>query len=145
VNQSPVIVIDDDQDDLELIVEAAKAVEVDRPIICMSSGDELMAYLENGHEAPFVVLCDVNLPRESGFDIRQKIADRKDLKYKSVPFIYWSTSGSEQQVQRAYDSLAQGFFIKPSSYEDLCHCLKVIIDYWTASRHPKSVNRSDHS
>jgi CheY-like chemotaxis protein len=136
---NPILIIDDDEDDLEIIKDAAKHLNLGRPIHYFNSGNELEQYLINGNKAPFLIICDVNLPQQSGFEVKKRIAENPELKYKSVPFIYWSTAASEKQIQYAYDLPVQGFFFKPSNFDDLCATLKTIVDYWHKSQHPKQV------
>jgi len=136
---NPILIIDDDEDDLEMIEEAAKCITLDRPIHFFRTGDELEQYLKKGNKAPFLIISDVNLPQENGFELKKRIAGNPQLKYKSVPFIYWSTAASEKQIQYAYDLPAQGFFFKPSNFDDLCATLKTIVEYWQKSQHPKQV------
>jgi CheY-like chemotaxis protein len=137
---SPILIIDDDLDDLEMIKEAAEKVNIKRPIHFFSSGKEFMDFLKETSHAPFLILSDVNLPSETGFDIRKRIYDDAQLRYKTVPFIFWSTAASEKQIQFAYDLPAQGFFVKPSNFEDLCATFKDIVNYWQKSLHPKRIN-----
>jgi CheY-like chemotaxis protein len=122
-----------------MIEAAAKYLKLDRPIHFFRTGDALEHYLKEGNKPPFLIISDVNLPHRSGFELKKKIAENKELKYKSVPFIYWSTAASEKQIQYAYDLPAQGFFLKPSNFEELCATLETIVDYWLKSQHPKKV------
>lgn len=101
MEESPILVVDDDADDLEMIEEAAKRIDISRPIHYFRSGNELLHFLKNDPVAPFFILSDVNLPGETGFDIKKRIQDDQELKYKSVPFIFWSTTASEKQIQYA--------------------------------------------
>ncbi len=139
MDENPILIIDDDQDDLELIKEAGAYLKIIHPIVFFKSGTELKKYLKTASKAPFLIICDVNLPSEDGFAIRKQLIDNKDLKYKSIPFIFLSTAASEKQIQFSYDLPAQGFFIKSSKFEDLCSTFKTILDYWTKSQHPKSL------
>ncbi len=136
---NPILILDDDQDDLDMIEKCWRDLENSRPIVFFRSGNELVTYLRNTPESPFFILCDLNLRGETGFDIKKRIADDPLLKYKSVPFLFWSTSASEKQIQHAYDLPAQGFFVKPSNFEDLCTTFDTIMDYWQKSQHPKQV------
>jgi CheY-like chemotaxis protein len=95
--------------------------------------------LEAHSVAQFLILCDVNLPNQDGFAVKKNISENEVLKYKSVPFIYWSTSASQKQIQFAYDLPAQGFFFKPNNFDDLCSTFKTIVEYWQKSQHPKRV------
>lgn len=139
VELNPILIVDDDVDDLEMIEAAWTFFKLDRPIHYFRTGNALITYLQSSSQSPFLILSDVNLPGETGFDIKKRIAENKGLKYKSVPFIFWSTDASEKQIQYAYDLPAQGFFIKPSNFINLCETFKSILDYWEKSQHPKRV------
>jgi DNA-binding NarL/FixJ family response regulator len=71
-----------------------------------------------------------------GFTLREKIANEQLLHYKSIPFVFWSTAASNEQVQKAYDKGAHGFFLKGSSYSDIKNSLLLIMSYWTQSKVP---------
>ena len=139
MDYNPILILDDDEDDLEMISEAAKELKLNNPIILFNSGDELEQYLRSDKKSPFLVICDLNMPQYDGFALRQRISENKDTKYKSVPFMFWSTSASEKQIQYAYDLPVQGFFFKPNNFTDLCDTLKTIVHYWQKSQHPKEV------
>ncbi len=96
-------------------------------------------FVKQSGSTPFLILCDVNLPLQNGFDFKKKIEKDKDFKRIAVPFIFWSTAASEKQIQQAYDLAAQGFFFKPSNFNDLCETFETILSYWQKSQHPKQV------
>jgi CheY-like chemotaxis protein len=137
--QYPILIVDDDEDDLELIQAAAECLQISRPILFFRSGQELVDYLMSSGQSPFLIICDLNLAGENGFDLRTRILGSEELKYRSVPFVFWSTDASEKQIQHAYDLPAQGFFFKPGNFEELCDTFRVLLDYWQKSQHPKSV------
>lgn len=132
-----ILIVDDDQDDLDLIKQVAENLQLSRPIHFFRSGHQLADYLQKTALPPFLIICDVNLPEENGFEIKKRISENPELKYKTVPFIYWSTDASEKQIQYAYDLPAQGFFFKPSNFADLCDTFQTILNYWQKSQHPK--------
>lgn len=139
MTKNPILIVDDDRDDLELIEEAAKSLKLENQIYYLKSGEELVAKLKETNISPFLILCDLNLTGTNGFEVRKIVASDPAIHYKSVPFIFWSTSASEKQIQMAYDLPAQGFFFKANSFSGLCKTLRCIIDYWTESQHPKSL------
>ncbi|HVG16198.1 MAG TPA: response regulator [Chitinophagaceae bacterium] len=139
MQRNPILIVDDDHDDLEMIQEVVKKLKIERPIHYFKSGLELRNFLETSL-SPFLIICDVNLPGETGFEVRKSIVDNPEFKYKSVPFIFWSTDASEKQIQYAYDLPAQGFFLKPVNFNNLCATFQTILAYWTASQHPKKVS-----
>jgi CheY-like chemotaxis protein len=134
---NPILVLDDDLDDLEMIVEAAESLNIPNQILSFKSGEELIAYLHKSSVSPFFILCDVNLSGSNGFEVRKMLMDDPSVRYKSVPFIFWSNHASEKQIQYAYDLPAQGFFFKSNNFESLCETLTTIVAYWTQSQHPK--------
>jgi DNA-binding NtrC family response regulator len=137
MNDNPILIIDDDQEDMDLIKDVIDHLNIERAIHYFKSGKELESFLQTSAKAPFLIICDVNLPEEDGFAIKKRISGIKELKYKAVPFIYWSTDASEKQIQYAYDLPAQGFFFKPSNFTDLCDTFETILNYWEKSQHPK--------
>jgi DNA-binding NtrC family response regulator len=136
---NPILIIDDDEDDLDMIQIASRELNIKRPIHFFRNGSKFQEYLKGTRPAPFLIISDLNLPGESGFDIKKTMTEDAELKYKSVPFIFWSTNASEKQIQYAYDLPAQGFFFKPSNFDELCDTLRTIIDYWEKSQHPKRI------
>ena len=137
MEQNAILIVDDDQDDLNLIRDVVTHLKITWPVHYFTNGKQLEDYLISEVSSPFLIVCDVNLPSQDGFAIKKKIAENPQLKYKSVPFIYWSTSASEKQVQYAYDLPAQGFFFKPNNFNELCETMKIVLDYWQRSQHPK--------
>lgn len=137
MKDNPILIVDDDLEDLDLIKEVVDHLNIERSIHYFKSGVELENFLQTSSTAPFLVICDVNLPEEDGFAIKKRISLNKELKYKAVPFIYWSTDASEKQIQYAYDLPVQGFFFKPSNFKELCETFETIMNYWEKSQHPK--------
>ncbi|RYF99982.1 MAG: response regulator [Chitinophagaceae bacterium] len=131
-----VLIVEDDIDDIELITEAYKDLKIENELKVMKSGVELFRYLSE-NEAPFFILCDYNLPGENAIEIRNKLLGDENIRYKSVPFIIWSTSASENQIKDAYDNLIQGFIVKPPSYSEILDTVRFIFEYWSRCEHPK--------
>src|ERR1700759_3436869 len=103
MEQSAILIIDDDRDDLDLIRDVFTRLNITRPVHYFTNGQEIEEFLLSQTAPPFLIICDVNLPEQDGFEIKKKISDNPLLKYKTVPFIYWSTTASEKQIQYAYD------------------------------------------
>jgi CheY-like chemotaxis protein len=62
MEENPILIIDDDQDDLELIKQAAEHLRLSRPIYYFKNGDQLQDFLQTSPLSPFLIICDVNLP-----------------------------------------------------------------------------------
>jgi CheY-like chemotaxis protein len=131
----PVFIIDDDNEELDIIQDIWKELNFDHPLEVFDDVDRLFTRL-NEKVNPFVIISDVNLPKVDGFSLREKLANDFSMSYKSIPFIFWSTSASNDQIKRAYDSGGHGFFMKGNTYREISKSLQIIMTYWKTSRVP---------
>ncbi len=135
----PIVVIEDDNDDLEILKEALRENEVENELICFSNGPDAISYLKETEQQPFLILCDVNLPRQNGIEFKTEMDANPVLRDKSIPFIFYSTYVSQYAVNEAYKNLTvQGFFQKNDTYEEFKNVIKVMVDYWRLCKHPNS-------
>lgn len=135
----PILYIDDDADDQYLFKNAITSLGINRRIISFSNGAEALHYLESQKIHPFIIFCDVNMPKMDGFQLRKKISENKELSLNCVPFIFYSTNADRRFVNQAYELTVQGYFKKPSDNEKIKEQLKKIIDYWSECRHPDNL------
>jgi CheY-like chemotaxis protein len=134
----PIVIIDDDSDDQEIIGELTLKLRPGHPQRCFSNGVDALKYLETTEEQPFIILCDVNMPLMNGLELLQEIQETPFLKEKSIPFVMLSTSGDKRYVQKAYDLGVQGFFQKPADLKELRYILQLIFDFWLKCLHPRN-------
>lgn len=135
----PIILIEDDSDDKEIFQDILKELEVHNPILWFQNCEDAFSFLISSTEQPFIIFCDVNVPGKSGIECKQLIDDNKELRKKSIPFIFFSTTLDQKTVNDAYTKMTvQGFFQKKTSYEELMKTIKLILDYWSECKHPNS-------
>jgi CheY-like chemotaxis protein len=132
----PIIIIEDDQDDQELMEEVFKSLGVQNQLKFFYSSMDAYSYLRTTEEKPFLILSDINLPQMSGIDLKKKINESEKIRRKSIPFIFLSTSSSHDAVLQAYENLAQGFFTKPQDMDSLKKMIEMILTYWKVCNHP---------
>ena len=133
--QGPIVLVEDDSDDQELIADALKAAGVQNPLRLFRNGKEAKDYLLTTQEKPLIIICDINMPVKDGFQLREEIQADDYLRMKSIPFIFLSTDASPSAVRKAYELTVQGFFKKPSNFTDFQHMLRLMIDYWCMCKH----------
>lgn len=135
----PIVVVEDDNDDLDILKEALKETDSKHELICFGNGPDAFHFLKNTSQQPFLILCDVNLPRQNGIEFKTQIDDDEELRDKSIPFIFYSTHVSQYAVNEAYKNLTvQGFFQKNDTYEEFKIVIKTMIDYWSLCKHPNN-------
>lgn len=137
MNDGPILIADDDTDDKEFLQEAWKELEFKNPLIFFSNGADVLSYFESGKTTPFLVLCDVNIPKMDGFELKEKIKENPGWNYKSIPFVFWSSQVSKKQIKKAYDLGVNGFFVKENNLEAIKQSLISIVTYWLKSVTPE--------
>lgn len=135
----PIIIIEDDRDDRDILTEVFKELECPNKIIFFGNGEEALNYLTDTEIEPFIIFSDINMPRLSGMELRQKIHQNEDLRLKSIPYLFFSTSAEQSHVVDAYSKSIQGFFVKPTTYSELKDTIKTIVDYWVKCVSPNYI------
>jgi CheY-like chemotaxis protein len=107
------------------------------PLLFFKNGEEVLKFLEDKKVVPFLILCDVNLPKMDGFELKEQLLKRENTRYTSIPFVFWSSAMSNQQIQKAYDLGVNGIFLKDSSFGELKQSLIRIVSYWLKSKVPE--------
>lgn len=138
----PIIIIEDDKDDLDILKDIFKELNHKNEVIFFEDSIKALEYLTATNEEPFLVLSDINMPKLSGLELREKIYNNEDLRMKSIPYLFFSTSAEQGHVIDAYSRSIQGFFVKPSSYSKLKAILIKIIDYWQECESPNYIRNA---
>jgi CheY-like chemotaxis protein len=126
----PIIVIEDDIDDQEVLVEIFKKLGYENKIIYFIDGNEALEFLNQTDVQPFLILSDINMPRINGFELRNKVFTNEQLQTKCIPYLFFTTGANKKAVVDAYALSVQGFFLKPNSMEGLEKTIKKIVEYW---------------
>ncbi len=126
----PIVVIEDDHDDQELLEMVFKELDYQNPVVFFSNGKKALDYLMEPDVQPFLIISDINMPMLDGFELKSMVHHNGALSQKCIPYLFFTTSASEHSVLEAYKMSVQGFFLKPTSYPDLVHTIRVIIEYW---------------
>ena len=138
LTDGPLVYIDDDDDDQFLFQRAVQELGLTNQLHLFGNGLEALHYLESTTEKPLLILCDLTMPVMDGLELRRTVDGNEYLKQKSVPFIYFTTAASPNQVKQAYDGDIQGFHVKAHDFDALKAQLQLIITYWQACLHPNS-------
>lgn len=58
-----------------------------------------------------MVICDINMPRMSGLEMIEQVAQNKGI--KKIPIVMLTTEGQPALIQRARQAGAKGWIVKP--------------------------------
>ncbi|SHF67575.1 response regulator [Flavisolibacter ginsengisoli] len=135
----PIVIIEDDSDDQEILIEVFKKLNYSNEIIFFLESEEALNYLNRTDISPFLILSDINMPKLDGFALRNKIYTDSQLKLKCIPYLFFSTASTQKAVIDAYSMSVQGFFVKQNSMAELEKTIQVIMEYWTRCVAPNDV------
>ncbi|MEO5776605.1 MAG: response regulator [Flavobacterium sp.] len=135
----PIVMIEDDMDDQDIFRDVFIDLAYKNEVLFFKDGELALEYLIKTKEKPFIVFSDINMPKLGGMELRAKIHENEDLRLKSIPYLFFSTSAEQENVIDAYSKSIQGFFVKPRNYNDIRETMKTIIEYWQKCVSPKYV------
>ena len=127
---APIIIIEDDADDKEMLIEVFARLNYKNKLIFFEDGQKALDFLNRIDTVPFLILSDINMPKLSGFDLREKLKTDAELRLKCIPYLFFSTALNQRAVIDAYSLSVQGFFVKPNSITELEKTISAIMEYW---------------
>ena len=136
-----IIIVEDDADDREILQEAFEQVmaenKYNNKLVMLEDSSTVIDYLKSNGTDPFLMMSDINMPKVDGFTLRDRIFSDPDLKERCIPYIFLTTSGTnEQYIKQAYQMSVQGFFAKPIHFNDYKILIAEILGYWKLSKTP---------
>lgn len=140
--RGPIIIIEDDIDDQDILKDIFKELQYDNKVIFFGDSVKALEFLTDTDIEPFLVLSDINMPKLNGMELREKVHNNEDLRLKSIPYLFFSTSAEQKHVIDAYSRSIQGFFVKPNNYERLKEVIRKIVEYWQECESPNYIKNA---
>ena len=128
--KGPVVVIEDDEDDQQILRDIFDTLNYNNPIVFFNDGNAALDYLNKTDVIPFLILSDINMPKINGLELRSKVHTNEQLHLKCIPYLFFTTNANKSSVTEAYSLSVQGFFVKPDSYKKLESTISKIMEYW---------------
>jgi DNA-binding NarL/FixJ family response regulator len=130
------LVVEDDPDQALLTIRAFERAKVPAPLPILKSAEEAIQYLSGGGEfadrdrypLPTIVLLDLGLQRKSGFEVLEWIRSRPEFGRLKVAVL--SASTLSEHINRAYESKADAFFTKPTSFNAFIEFIRSLERHW---------------
>ena len=110
---------EDDADDQEMLKEVFTSIDTAFILFFVNKGSEILSALSKlkDDQMPCLIILDYNMPGLNGADILREM--RTNERYKNIPKVVWSTSGSEKFRSLCLELGALDYVIKPTSVADL--------------------------
>jgi CheY-like chemotaxis protein len=102
----------------------------------VSDGDQAINYLRGLNEyadrarfpLPFLLLLDLKMPGTDGFEVLQWVRSQADLKRLLV--VVLTSSNLQADVDRAYESGANSYLVKPVEFNEMVNMIQRFEAYW---------------
>ena len=128
-----VLLVEDNEDDVELTLEALEDSKVRMEIHVVSDGMSAMAFLRregrySKEKRPDLILLDLNLPLMDGREVLREI--RQDPNLTDIPVVVLTTSMDEEDIVKAYKLHANCYISKPVDFMHFTEMIKKIEGFW---------------
>ena len=124
MKEKRILLVEDDSDHAELIIEGLNVEDINKKVILMKDGQEVIDYFhqsvikceEEIQSIIGLIILDLNMPKVNGMDVLRFI--KRSPEYSSIPVIIVSTSHDTETISEAYKNGANGFITKSHLYDE---------------------------
>src|SRR5260370_15431588 len=136
LNNAPVLVAEDDPNDVFLLRRAFQKAGVPNPFVVFHNGQEAIDYLSNEtsprdgqrQNLPALFFLDLKMPLMDGFDVLLWLRARPAA--KKMPVIVLTSSNQEKDIEQARQLGADDYRVKPQQFENLIQIVQKVRDRW---------------
>lgn len=131
-----ILLVDDNADDRFFVEQAWRKANIKNPLRTLEDGRHALDYLlgvgqyadRAHHPIPALLLLDIKMPGMTGFELLERL--RRDERLRTLPVLILTASTAPSDVNEAYRLGANGFFIKPSSAQELVEMMAALKNCW---------------
>ena len=128
-----VLLVEDNEDDIELTLEALDNSKLQVNIHVVSDGISAMEFLRRegkyaDEQRPDLILLDLNLPRMDGREVLKEI--KEDARFADIPVVILTTSEAEEDILKAYQLHANCYISKPVDFLKFTEIIRQIEGFW---------------
>ncbi len=132
MEETKVLLIEDDPDHADLITGVLKTENVNKEVVLMKDGRETINYLQKTpidgddkiQSQIYLIILDLNLPKVHDLDVLKFI--KQNSQYCSIPVVILLTSSDHKTLGEAHKNGANGYITKPLIQEDFVDKITMI-------------------
>jgi len=131
VTHPSILLIEDSPGECELFRLALARTSLDVVLYTEHDAEAAFHFLEDRrhhHPLPALILLDLQLRGQNGCDFLKRL--RADARFTAIPVVVFTTSDDPTDLARCYASGANGYVVKPGTFEQLVQCVGDIGRYW---------------
>ena len=142
MDNSTILLVEDNPDDIELTLRSLKKHNISNEVVVARDGAEALDYLfatgkyakRDTHTMPAVVLLDLKLPKVDGLEVLQRL--RADERTKLLPVVIVTSSKEEQDLLNGYKLGANSYVRKPVDFVQFSEAVRQLGLYWLLLNEP---------
>lgn len=128
-----ILIVDDSDQEAAIMYESLSEAMPDNTIHMVTHGGEGLDFLNNRppfetSPRPDLIILDIKMPWCDGHEFLKIMKSDEQLRY--IPVVVMTTSGSEEDIKKAYDLGANCYIQKPMNLKKFQGIVKVINDFW---------------
>lgn len=130
----PILIIEDDVSDIELIKRSFQEAGVKNPLIFIENGKDAIEFLigleldKIEENRPVLIMLDLNLPQIHGFRILELIQD--SIIARGIPTVVLTGSSNKKDYATSYDRGANSVIYKGTDSRLFTEHMQTVSDYW---------------
>ena len=132
----PILIVEDDPADREMIELAFKRAAVENPVVAVADGQAALDYLNAQGRflercpqgLPIVIVLDLDMPLMGGHEFLSLLRAKPD--FALIPVVVLTTSQFDQDLIQSYTLGANSCITKPGDFEQLVDIARAIGGYW---------------
>ncbi|OJV12716.1 MAG: hypothetical protein BGO21_02935 [Dyadobacter sp. 50-39] len=114
-----ILLVDDDEDDRQIFVEAMKVLKLSAQVVQATNGLHALGLIKDpAVPKPDIMIFDLNMPRMNGLELL--CAVRAQSGCDQIPIVIYSTSSRPEDINQCLASGADTYLPKHSSFAQLC-------------------------
>ncbi|AFZ68530.1 response regulator [Deinococcus peraridilitoris] len=128
-----ILLVEDDLNDAELACEVFRQINVPHEVHRVDHAEGALTYLSDLGPAgpnprPGLVILDLRLPQQSGFDVLRRLKDDRQL--NTIPVLVLTGSPAEKDIWSSYHLHANAYIVKPGNAEGFMTVLRQLAEFY---------------
>lgn len=127
-NQSSILLIENSSGECELFRLALAKARLDVALFVEHDTEAALHFLKNRQGLPCLLLLDWHLRHQHGDIFLKQL--RSQARFATIPVVIFTTSDETSDLHMAYANGANGYVVKPGTFDELVDCVRDLCRYW---------------
>jgi len=124
----PILLIEDNPDDVALTLRALKKNNILNQVTVASDGAEALELLLADGPLPGLILLDLKLPKVDGLEVLRRV--RANERTQIIPVVVLTSSKLDEDVIASYRNGANAYVRKPVKFSDFVEAISTLGVFW---------------